>query len=669
MSSNAFFLFVFVLAGCAQIGRGQMPVLLEPVDASASVVRTPHFAWEAPEGESNCQVEIATDPGLKEPIESGSIPAAIGWYVCTKRLVPGTYHWRIRFVDSSGKAGAWTAPRVLKIVEPKRILRVTKEMTPQQVTEVIRSFEIDPHDVKLEFEKGRYKFDPGFAKSVITLDKANDVIIEGNGSDFVSQDPSASFWNIRDSERVTIADVRYQYEPYPASYLRVLGVDQTRGTLDGEILGGFNDAIFPREVNQMFCYAVNPANSRQLHPNRAGHTYLDPKRTEKLGESHYRFHIKDDQEKESLKQLQTGDELVLPYRRWPAGMVARCSDFSFLDVENLGAEGSVFMGGGNSDMKFIGYLSRSTHPPLPGNSWVSGNDRRGPWIEHCIFETLSDDGPNITGNIYLIDKQLAPNQFRLTTGPGYQDARWRVGDHLLFWSPQTGNSLGETEIEKIQDEKLGFGIKLITTRETPEGLAPGTDMRSNTHIYNLSCENGGFVARNNRIVDGRRFGFNVKSVNAVIEKNYFEGLASSAVYIENEPGGWEGIVGRNIIIRDNTIVNCGYGGDAAGLKRGGIHVNLCRIRQPGDKTNESPWMGQRNILIRNNRLIDWESYGIVVNNVDGCRIENNELASRNKKDFLRKTNIGIWVRSVTKEVVLQGNQISDKRHFEPIRRE
>ena len=128
-------------------------------------------------------------------------------------------------------------------------------------------------------------------------------------------------------------------------------------------------------------------------------------------------------------------------------------------------------------------------------------------------------------------------------------------------------------------------------------------------------------------------------------------------------------MGRNIIVQDNTMVNCGYGADAAGLKRGNIQVNLWRIRQPGDKSNESPWMGHRNIVIRNNHILDWESYGIAVDNVDGCRIENNELANKEKKDFLRKTNIGIWVRSVTKDVELRDNNITDQRAFEHVRQD
>jgi hypothetical protein len=66
-------------------------------------------------------------------------------------------------------------------------------------------------------------------------------------------------------------------------------------------------------------------------------------------------------------------------------------------------------------------------------------------------------------------------------------------------------------------------------------------------------------------------------------------------------------------------------------------------------------------------ITDWETYGIAVDNVEGCRIENNELTNRQNMTFAKKTNIGIWVRSVTKGVVLKANRITDQRIFEHTR--
>jgi len=648
---------------------GSGAVSLGPEDNATTVVFCPHFTWESRGIDQACEVQIASDDAFEKLVDTDTISAVTGWYVCAKRLAPGTYYWRLRF----GETGDWSQPRALHIVEPRRVLRVNPGMAPEQLGQVLQQVESDPHSVRLEFEKGDYVFTPHFEKAVLTLRNARDVVIEGNGSRFINKEASAQFWKISDSTNIVISGLSYSYDPYPSSFVRVLSVAPEAGGLEVEVLKGFDDTRYPRRVNQMFCYAVNPDNHRQLHPDRPGHTYLDPAKTERTGPHRYRYQVRGAGEKVSLGRLRAGDHLVVSYRRWPAGMVFRCTDFTFYHVENLNAEGAVFMGGGNQDMKFIGYRSRSALDPMPGNAWVSANDRRGPWIEDCVFETLSDDGPNITGNLYLIAEMNGKNTFRVKSGVGYQDAAWMPGDHLVFWNPLTGMVIQETDVAEIASEELAYGPvirlvnKVVVTKDPVGGLSPGTDPLRNTHIYNLSCQNSGFVARHNRIVDGRRFGFNVKALNAVIEKNHFEGLASSAVYVENEPTGSEGLVGRNILVQDNTMVNCGYGGDAAALKRGGVQVNLWRIKQPGEKDNESPWMGHRDVVIRNNRLIDWESYGLVVDNVDGCRIEDNEFVNRDKQGFLRDTNIGIWVRAVTTNVIMAGNRILDSRGFEKVR--
>lgn len=202
------------------------------------------------------------------------------------------------------------------------------------------------------------------------------------------------------------------------------------------------------------------------------------------------------------------------------------------------------MGGGNKDMKFIGYTSRPTRDPLPGNAWVSGNDRRGPWIEQCLFEGLSDDGPNITGNLYFIKSQHSPKSFQLDTEPGYQDALWKPGDELPFWNPTTGQLLMETKIDVVLAEKPGSGQKTITTADAPTGLNIGTDMRQHTHVYNISCQNTGFVARNNRFVDGRRF-----------ENNEFANRVNSGFAKNTNIGIWVRSVTRGVVLKNNRMTD------------------------------------------------------------------------------------------------------------------
>ena len=69
----------------------------------------------------------------------------------------------------------------------------------------------------------------------------------------------------------------------------------------------------------------------------------------------------------------------------------------------------------------------------------------------------------------------------------------------------------------------------------------------NSHVYNLSRQNGQFVYRHNECRYALRFGLNLKAMGALIEHNTFFRTGSSAVYLENEPSGYEGLVSRDVV--------------------------------------------------------------------------------------------------------------------------
>ena len=71
-------------------------------------------------------------------------------------------------------------------------------------------------------------------------------------------------------------------------------------------------------------------------------------------------------------------------------------------------------------------------------------------------------------------------------------------------------------------------------------------------------------------------------------------------------------------------------------------------------------------MLRNNAHTDCETYGITADNIDGCGTENDEFASQVNSGFAKKINIVIWVRSVTKGMVLKDNGITDQQEVEQI---
>ena len=126
------------------------------------------------------------------------------------------------------------------------------------------------------------------------------------------------------------------------------------------------------------------------------------------------------------------------------------------------------------------------------------------------------------------------------------------------------------------------------------------------------------------MVGGRRFGFNVKSISALIDRNRFQDIASCAVYLENEPTCWEGIVNRHVVIQDNFLTGCGYDAHSRALGRANIHVNTWH---PGRGLDETDWIGNEGILIRRNTIENWSGIAIGVDNAEEVTIRENTFHS------------------------------------------
>ena len=643
-----------------------LPEAVQPGDGARTVVFHPSFSWSLPPQDGlSVRIQIARDGQFESLTDSDLIHSVVDWYVPAERLEPGTFWWRIRTEDDDGQTGEWSAPRRFSVVDPEQTFVISAQTSLAEMREIAVQAAREKSAL-IRFEKGTYRFRPGFEETVFKWAEAGQIVLDGGGSLFIMEEPSAQLWHLENCRNILIGNFSFEYDPRPHTIARVSATDPEQGTLDADMVEGFSEARYPRTVNQMFAYALDPADTRRLHPDRPGHLFLDPEKTVKLGETGIRYVLPHPEEFPLLKQIQAGDLIVVCYRRWPLSYVKCSTDVTLFNITLSKSEAPFFMGGGNTDMKFLNLAAPSEKGLYPSPAgWVTGNDRHGPWIEGCFFEAIADDGPNITGNAYLINRKISRDTLLLQTWPSWQNAVWQKGDRLMFWNPVDGQPLKTATIAEVTTDAraLKQGKQSVRLSPSVEGLMPGTDLSCSTHVYNLSCQNSGFVARNNRLVCGRRFGFNVKANNTLIEKNDFEGLSSSAVYLENAPTFWEGLTCENVVVQSNVMVNCGNSEDSARRRRAsGVHVNLWRY--PSHGSYETSWKGHQNILIRRNTIIDWESVGISADNVINIRIRNNSFENKLKNGFLIKENFAIWAGTDSTEVQIGENRFGDRRRFE-----
>jgi len=617
----AFFLTFLSLTQAALAADLAAPVFAEPLgDALRSVSPHPHVAWNAvPEAERyRVQIFRAEAPA---PIIEDTVHAVLRWFVVAAALEPGDYSARVRAERDDDSAGPWSEMLSLAVVEPAFTFEITPLTPFEEVRRISLAAAASP-SARIRLAAGEYKWTPGYQQAVFAWKGAKNIILEGKDAHVVLDDPSSQLIALDGCSTIAIRDVKTSHAPLPYSALEVVAVDPEGEWFEGRVLAGFAEERYPREVNQFFVYAVAPDDFMRKHPDRPGHTYLAWGKTERVGDGVFRFFTREKAERGAMRQLQSGDRALACYRRWPLNLMSRCRDIAWSGLVGGITEGAPFMGGDNTDIKFLGLVCKSHPPYFPAaGGWVTGNDRRGPWIQNCIWEGLTDDGPNITGNLFLIDAVHGDREFVVSTGPAYQTATWRAGDDVLFWDPTTGEPLAETTIASVSREAHRI---TFSTKEPVSGIVPGRDFPSHTHVYNLSTQNQQLLIRGNLIRGGRRFGFNVKAIDALIDRNRFEAVASCAIYLENEPTGWEGIVNRNVVVQGNVLIGCGTDAASRRWQRAGIHVNTWR---PGRGMDETEWMGNRNILVRRNVFEGHAGVGIGIDNADGVIIHGNTFSN------------------------------------------
>jgi hypothetical protein len=581
----------------------------------------PHVTWASVQSADAYRIQLARSDDFTNPLLDDTVHSVIHWFVVAKPLASGAYRWRVRAERDDGTAGPWSDAQPLTVIEAARTFDVTPATPLDELRRIAREAAAGP-SARIRLAKGSYRWDPGFQQAVFAWKGARNLIVEGNGATITLADPSSQLFHLDVCHTVVIRDLQVSHEPTPYSALEVVAVDPAGEWFEGRVLAGFSEERYPREVNQFFVYAVAPGDFMKKHPDRPGHTYLAWDKTRRIAPGVFRFHTREVAERGAMKQLRPGDKALACYRRWALNLMSGCRDVAWSGVVGGISEGSLFMGGDNADIKFLGLINKSPatyFPSAPG--WVTGNDRRGPWIQDCEWEGMTDDGPNLTGNSYLIDRAIDGSQFEVSTGPGYQTSSWQAGDELLFWNPADGRPLTESRVKTASRDGNRISFSVVGP---VEGLSPGRDLRLHTHVYNLSTQNRQLVIRSNRMVGGRRFGFNVKSISALIDRNRFQDIASCAVYLENEPTCWEGIVNRHVVIQDNFLTGCGYDAHSRALGRANIHVNTWH---PGRGLDETDWIGNEGILIRRNTIENWSGIAIGVDNAEEVTIRENTFHS------------------------------------------
>jgi hypothetical protein len=470
----------------------------------------------------------------------------------------------------------------------------------------------------------------------IDLSGLKDVTVDGQGSMLLTTPEQAAI-RIKRCEDVTVCNFVIEQDPLAFTQGVITEISPQEGWFEMKIMEGYPPLPTVKQRRERgwmgwhWGSIIDPQSGRIRRDVR---DHFRVENIELLEKGHARVHVQEGFT-EDLAAARSGDIYVQPLDYNNRARVEQLGTSPF--AYNIGIENSadcvlenITLYSGRSSMTSNlqnnhGRITMRGFKVMvrPGtdraiSNWRDGihckDNRVGPLIEHCYFESLLDDSINISQNTMMAEQIISPDTFRLTKFPGSvpwtgETTAVREGDRLMVFYPTTGEYLGPIKVSKIDDNDL----QTVTLEKPLENVVTGRIVRnkdeSATHFYNLDQSNAGFVIRNNVFGPQRRHAILARSQDGLIENNLIVGTGGTAIELSNEFGTfYEGPIARNIVIRHNTI-----------RESHGTPISVASA------TGQNRTRQARNIRITDNLIEAAEGPAIRITNAQDIVVENNRF--------------------------------------------
>lgn len=479
---------------------------------------------------------------------------------------------------------------------------------------------------------------------------------------------------VKDSANVTVAGLTIDYDPFSYSQGEVLRVDPQTKTVDIRIDPGFPhpDETWTRVPGSIKAIFFDPTGA----PREIRMDWV--KALEPLGGGVYRVSFKENWIFVYECGIAAGDRLVLPDRQMRMACTVVNSEAVTLEDITIYAAPHMALteatGAGGHVYRRCKVIRRpGTRRLLACNADVfhSVKVAKGPLIEECEFSWACDDLINIHSFFSPILEQRSPTQ--VVAAPFYAPDIYD-GTELEFFDWQTVRPLGAAKALKvtpIEDPAVAARAKAIpdTLRAAGEKVADFSSGRVfpclveldrpvqvKPHDVAVSYERAGRGARirNNYLHDTPcTAGMKLKSRDVVVENNRIERTGSPGILAASDVYFWEGPFSRDIVIRGNRIVDCGYTLHSR-LRAHGFHAAISVYTAARKFGFAREGFHNANIVIADNTIIRPAAVGIFMANTRGGRIERNRIEQPAFKPPLPQTVQEL--RNATYAVYLTGTQ-------------
>ncbi|CAF1447747.1 unnamed protein product [Rotaria sordida] len=328
-----------------------------------------------------------------------------------------------------------------------------------------------------------------------------------------------------------------------------------------------------------------------------------------------------------------------------------CELMQFIDVNIEFAGGFAWFetgGKGNNRYERISAqpgpkpLGATEEPLMSANAdgFHSAGVSHGPTIINSFFTRMPDDGIAIHGEYQMI-RQI--NQNVIICMRRWASIPYAIGDRAAIVG-KDGIPRGEARVQQLralpddylssidspwphfQNNHYYFELELDTNLN-------GT-ISSNDFISNIESTGSGYVLKENVILNHRARGMLLKAHDGLIESNLINGSSISGLVMQPEFWWGEGNYAERVIIRNNTLIRCGYATTGSWTQQAGV------LTIYGTGTSSVAY-GHHAITIENNFFIDNDGAQMVLDGLKNVLIKRNYFTNAQHKVNNRGSDHGI----------------------------
>ena len=514
---------------------------------------------------------------------------------------------------------------------------------------------------KLVFEPGNYTFGsmPRRVYAVNLIDMS-DLIIDGQGSSITVTNPEAGVFNVRRSHRIVVKNFSVDYDPLPFTQGTLIAVDKKAQWFDIRIDDGFpqpSESYF-KTCMRSWGAIKDPNVPGKLKDLSVAGAIHGAKWTDK-GNRIFRFTAP---KPDVFDHMEVGDKYI-HLARTNIAQNFHADDSSDITAMNLtvySSPASAFAA--NSCLRFSAIGCKTILKP---GRWHSNNadaihcqrNKIGPRVENCYFEGIIDDPVNIYSVRSMILKRIDDHTLLLKAiRPRTFVKEHVIGKPITLLSQREGKIIDTCIVTNMVDEDKTIRIT-VDKKLPPLHITGEHDGDVVFAGYNLSRN---FVLKNNTFKTGQRHCI-IMGGHGLIQGNTFDQISGPGISILNHNRGVnnaESLLTGDLIIRDNTFINCDFGPFAYSTKQAYGNLYL------GSKTwDQKPGKAQLigRVLIENNTFKNIRKAGINLNNAHDVMIKNNTFTSSMDTPLDHDTSHAAIMIDNTSKILITGNTLTDPR--------